>query len=352
MPVSVVVGGQFGSEGKGKVAYDLARRSSASIVVRVGGANSGHTIIDPDGNERKFRALPTASILPNTISVIAAGSYIDPFVLLSEIAETRLDPSHLIIDPNAIIITEQHKHEESNSGLREKIGSTLSGTGAAVASRLLRDGSVPFAASDDRLKPFVRDARNFMRARLKLNERVVIEGTQGFGLSVLHSQDYPSVTTRDTSAAGFVSEAGLSPLDVDEVVMVLRAFPIRVAGNSGPLPKETNWESVRNGSGYQHDITERTTVTNMVRRVANFDAAVVRSAIEVNAPNKIVLNHIDYVDSSCRRTHSLSQKAEKFVDSIERKIGATIDFVGFGPTGIVPRVHRSNASDSPAHIVR
>ena len=352
MPVSVVFGGQFGSEGKGKVAHDLARRSGASIVVRVGGANSGHTVIDPDGNVRRFRALPTASILPNTISVIAAGSYIDPSVIMAEIAATKLDPSRLIIDPNAVLITEQHKQEERNSGLREQIGSTLSGTGAAVRSRLLRDEFVRFAASDDRLKPFVRDTRTFMRGRLEFNDRIVIEGTQGFGLSVLHSKEYPNVTTRDTSAAGFVSEAGLSPLDVDEVVMVLRAFPIRVAGNSGPLPKEIDWETVRRESGYQNDITERTTVTDMVRRVARFDASVVRSAIEANVPSVIVLNHVDYVDSSCRTTHSLSQKAEEFVNSVEQEIGTGINFVGFGPSGIVPRIHKSNASDSTAHFAQ
>ena len=352
MPVSVVFGGQFGSEGKGKVAHDLARRSNRSIAVRVGGANSGHTVIDTNGKERKFRALPTASILPNTISVIAAGSYIDPEVLMAEINKTKLDPSRLIIDPNAVLITEKHKQEESRSGLKEKIGSTLSGTGAAVMSRLLRDGSARFAASDDRIKPFVRDARSFMRSRLELNERIIIEGTQGFGLSVLHSYEYPNVTTRDTSAAGFISETGLSPLDVDEVVMVLRAFPIRVAGNSGPLPKETDWETVRKESGYQVDITERTTVTDNVRRVARFDATVVRAAIKANAPNKIVLNHIDYVDSSCRETHALSEKAEQFVNSVERDIGASVDFVGFGPSGIVPRIHRASPTNSITHLAR
>ncbi len=352
MPVSVVFGGQFGSEGKGKVAHDLARRSGPSIAVRVGGANSGHTVIDPDGNIRKFRALPTASILPNTTSVIAAGSYIDPDVLLAEISKTRLDPSRLIVDPNAVLITEQHKLEEGRSGLKERIGSTLSGTGAAVISRLLRDGSARFAASDDRIKPFVRDARTFMRARLDLNERIIIEGTQGFGLSVLHSYEYPNVTTRDTSAAGFVSETGLSPLDVDEVVMVLRAFPIRVAGNSGPLPKETDWETVRRESGYQYDITERTTVTDNVRRVARFDAKVVRAAIAANAPNKIVLNHVDYMDSTCRETHALSEKAEQFVEFVEREIGASIDFVGFGPSGIVPRFRRADSPNSVTHMAR
>lgn len=349
MPISVVIGGQFGSEGKGKVAHDLARRCKSSIAIRVGGANSGHTVIDPDGNARKFRALPTASILPNAISVIAAGSYIDPSVLMAEIAETRLDPSRLLIDPNAVLITDEHKQAEHTSGLGEKIGSTLSGTGVAVISRLLRNGSAHFASSDDRLKPFIRDTSSFMRERLSSNERVIIEGTQGFGLSVLHSQDYPNVTSRDTSAAGFVSEAGLSPLDVDEVIMVLRAFPIRVAGNSGPLPNEINWETVTRESGYPNDLVEHTTVTDNIRRVARFDAAVVRAAIKVNSPNLIVLNHVDYIDASCRKTHCLNLQTEKFVTLVEQQINSKIDYIGFGPSGIVRREQRSILRKKTAH---
>ena len=348
MPVTVVVGGQFGSEGKGKVAHEFARRHGSSIAVRVGGSNSGHTVIDSSGRVRRFRTLPTASILPGTISVIAAGSYIDPSVLLKEVTESKLDPSRLLIDPNAVLITDEHKQAEQKSGLRETIGSTLSGTGAAVISRLLRKGTAQFSGHDDRLKPFIQNTRQFLRDRLKRDERIIVEGTQGFGLSPLHSADYPNVTSRDTTAAGFLSEVGLSPLDVDEVVMVLRAFPIRVAGNSGPLPNETDWETIARDSGYESDLTERTTVTNMVRRVARFDATVVRAAIEANNPSHIVLNHVDYVDASCRKTHQLNSKTEQFVAHVEQQIGSKVDFVGFGPSSIVSRVGENPAFKNTA----
>ncbi len=137
MPVTVVVGGQFGSESKGGAVYEFARRYGSSIAVRVGGSNSGHTVIDASGMVRRFRTLPTASILPGTISVIAAGPYVDPSVLLKEVAESGLDPSRLLIDPNALLITDEYKQAEQKAGLRETIGSTLIGTGAAVVSRLL-----------------------------------------------------------------------------------------------------------------------------------------------------------------------------------------------------------------------
>ncbi|PIW31019.1 MAG: hypothetical protein COW30_00945 [Rhodospirillales bacterium CG15_BIG_FIL_POST_REV_8_21_14_020_66_15] len=352
MPVSVVFGGQFGSEGKGKVVHDLARLSGARVAVRVGGPNSGHTVIDKTGAERKFQSLPTASLLPDAVSVIAAGSYVDPLILISEIVQGGLSPDRVMVDPNAVLITDSLKTEELDSGLRGRIGSTLSGTGAAVKARILRDGSAAFASSDDRLKPFIRETREFMRGCLDRGERIIIEGTQGFGLSVIHSPEYPYVTTRDTSAAGFVSEAGLSPLDVDDVVMVLRAFPIRVAGNSGPLPNEIDWQTVRRESGYAEDVTEYTTVTGAIRRVARFDPAIVRKAIEANAPTRIVLNHVDYIDSSCRASHRLSARAEEFVAGVEVGIGASIDFIGFGPSGIVPRLHNSILPTASASSVQ
>lgn len=349
MPVTVVVGGQFGSEGKGKVVHEFARRHASCIAVRVGGSNSGHTVIDSRDRVRRFRSLPTASVLPGTISVIAAGSYIDPSVLLKEVAETELDPPRLIIDPKAVVISEEHKQAEKEAGLREAIGSTLSGTGAAVVSRLRRDGTARFARDDDRLKPFLRNSREFLRKCLDHNERVIIEGTQGFGLSPFHSAYYPNVTSRDTTAAGFLSEAGLSPLDVDEVVLVIRAFPIRVAGNSGPLPKEISWETVTSESGYETDLTERTTVTDMVRRVARFDAEVVRAAITANKPSHIVLNHIDYVDVVCRKSRQLNSKTERFVAYVEHEIERKVDFLGFGPSGISPRLARTSSPGNMAN---
>ena len=195
MPVSVIVGGQFGSEGKGKVAHEFARMRNASVAVRVGGSNSGHTVIDPDGIARIFRHLPTAAILPDVTCVIGAGAYLDVDVLLAELDIAGLSDDRLIIDPNAVVITERNKEAEKGSGLREKIGSTASGTGAAVVSRVSRDCSVRFAKDDPRLSGrFVGSASKFLRERLNANERIILEGTQGFGLSVLHSEHYPYVS--------------------------------------------------------------------------------------------------------------------------------------------------------------
>ena len=337
MPVTVVVGGQFGGEGKGKVVHFLAQETKARIAIRVGGSNSGHTVIDPTGSPIIFRHLPTAAILPDVISVLGAGSYINPDILLREIFRIGLPPNRLLIDPNAMIVTEHELNEERNSLLRQSIGSTLSGTGAAVSKRISRDPSTLFARNEKRLEQYVRPVIPVMREHLEAGQRIIIEGTQGFGLSLLHSKYYPYVTSRDTTAAAFVSEAGLSPLDVDDVVLVLRTFPIRVGGNSGPLTNEIDWEVVTNESGTQIPILEYTSVTKIVRRVGRFDPDIARQAIMVNQPSRTVLNHLDYIDTSCKERGMLTEKATAFVVDVELLIGRKIDYFGFGPALLSPR---------------
>src|SRR5262249_48670419 len=145
MPVSVVVGGQYGSEGKGKVAHFLAKEKRAHFAVRVGGSNSGHTVIDPSGKARIFRHLPTACLLPSVISVLAPGNYINVSTLLTEIREMELEPQRVVVDPGAWIINENDIASEMKTGLQSAIGSTGSGTGAAVARRISRFNPGTFA---------------------------------------------------------------------------------------------------------------------------------------------------------------------------------------------------------------
>jgi adenylosuccinate synthase len=335
MPITVIIGGQFGSEGKGKVAHFLAREMEASVAIRVGGPNSGHTVVDPYGNSVILRQLPTASILPGVTCVLAAGSYINPDLLLTEIKRTGLDTGHLLIDPHAVVVTEAEERQEREGPLRRSIGSTLSGTGAAVLRRISRTGNVTLAENDERLKPFVRPVLPFLRKQLTDKQRILIEGTQGFGLSLLHSEYYPHVTSRDTTAAAFLSETGLSPLDVDDVVMVLRAFPIRVGGNSGPLPEEISWQDVTLESGSSSSIIEHTSVTNSVRRVARFDTDIVQKSIMVNRPTRIVLNHLDYIDKNCGEVPS--EKVLRFIEGVESLINTRISYLGFGPSSLVTR---------------
>jgi adenylosuccinate synthase len=326
--ISIVVGGQYGSEGKGKVAHFLARERGAAAAVRIGGPNSGHTVYDVAGRKFIFQHLPTAAVLPDTVCVLAPGSYIDVARLLHEIAVTRLPAARLRIDPNAVVITEQHRVTESLVGLRAGIGSTLTGTGAAVVDRISRTTPVRFAKDEPALAPYVGPTRSYLRAILDCGDRVVVEGTQGFGLSVLHTPHYPYATSRDTTAAGFLSEVGLSPLDVDEVALVIRSFPIRVPGHSGPLDNECSWDEVSKESASPQRLEELTSVTKSVRRIGRFSPLIVREAIQSNRPTLLFLNHVDYWDYACRGQAALTSTAHLAVAQVEKLISRRVDFVG------------------------
>src|SRR5215211_4873757 len=291
MAVTVVVGGQFGSEGKGKVALFLARERATSAVVRVGGSNSGHTAVDASGSRVILRQLPTAALLPGVLCVLGPGSYVDAGLLLEEIDTLGLERERLVIDPRAILITEHDRAAELSGPLGRRIGSTCSGTGAAVQKRVARRSIDDLVGGSRQLTPFIHDTVPLVRHMLDAGGRVLVEGTQGFGLSILHSPYCPHVTSRDTSAAGATAEAGLSPFDVDEVVLVLRAHPIRVAGNSGPFnSEEVSWADVAREGGHRK-LEEFTSVTGRLRRIARFDPVLVRRAIAVNRPSLVVLNH-------------------------------------------------------------
>lgn len=337
MPVTVIIGGQYGSEGKGKVAHWLARERLASVAVRTGGPNAGHTVEDVPDHPVVLRQLPTAAFLPEVVCVLGPGSYIDPDLLLNEVSKTGLSADRLLIDPNATVITEQDKTTERGSALRSLIGSTQSGTGAAVTKRIERKFATELAFNNSGLRRFIKPVTAFLRSQLSSGKRIILEGTQGFGLSLLHSPTYPYVTSRDTTAAAFISEAGLSPMDVDEVVMVLRAFPIRVSGHSGPLPNEITWANVSAESGGKETLVEYTSVTKTVRRVARFDGEIVRAAIAVNRPTHIVLNHLDHVDYSCRALELPTERVLEFLERVEEMIGARVDYYGFSPSSLKAR---------------
>jgi len=325
MPVSIVVGGQYGSEGKGKVAAWLSKERQADAVVRCGGTNSGHTVYSEFGEKYVFRQLPTASLQRGVVSVLVSGSYIDVDVLKREIELAGLTPELLFIDPHAVVITSQDKAYEARSGLIDRISSTGSGTGSALIRRISRDEKTLFAKDIDQLQPYLTDTKEYLSGLLFNGGRVVIEGTQGYGLSVLHSKHYPYVTSRDTTAAGFLSECGVSPLHVDEIVLVIRAFPIRVSGPSGPLAHEVTWEEVSREAGFEKECVEYTSVTNSVRRVARFDPGVVCGAIMANSPTHVILNHLDYVDPGSR---------DVFLSDVESSINHRVDYVGLGPEEI------------------
>lgn len=321
MSITIVVGGQYGGEGKGKVTYCIAKEKNIKITVRIGGTNSGHTVVTNENKKFILRQLPTTSILPNSISILSAGSYIDLDILKKEIELTGISEKQLLIDPNAMIITQEDKANEENNNLRKTIGSTLSGTGESVIRRINRNKKTLLAKDIHDLKPYITDSKKFLYDQIQKKQKILIEGTQGYGLSLLHSPYYPFCTSRDTTAAGFLAETGLSPLDVEDIILTIRTFPIRVEGNSGELKNEFDWETLKQAP-------EFTSVTKKTRRIAEFDPEIVIRAIMSNRPTTIVLNHVDYIAENQRN---------EFIKKIETSINQKIDYIGLDDKCIIKK---------------
>ena len=327
MSLWVVVGGQFGSEGKGKVSAFIAKHEDIGICVRCGGPNSGHSFVDDSGKTVLLRQLPTGFVNPRTRLLIPAGALIDLTVLKQEIDWLSLPTSRIGIDRHCFIIQEQDREKERLLGLRERLSSTLCGVGAAQSRRVLRTDDALLAKdvldAHPWLRPHLTDVSAEVNDNLDAGEKVLIEGTQGFGLSLYHSGHYPKTTSRDTTAAGFLSEVGVSPRLVTEIVLVFRTFPIRVAGwQAGPLKDEISWEQLRDESGYPHEIQERTSVTNKVRRVGRFDWQLARAASRCNRPTRIAITGLDYLDHGsygCVRPDYLTARTKLFLREVREQ---------------------------------
>ncbi len=333
MPVTVVVGGQYGGEGKGKVTAHLCANHGYHAVVRCGGPNSGHTV-SIDGQETVLRQVPAGVVNPETQLFLAAGCLINVALLFEEIDRFGLTPDRLKVDSNAMIITEEEIQSEKTIGLEKSIGSTCSGVGAAVARRVSRNNNVKLARDIPELEPFLSLVSIDLNLLHDQGKKMIVEGTQGFGLSLYHTRCYPFATSRDTTASAFLSEAGLSPLTVAGIIMVLRTYPIRVGGNSGPLSKETDWETVRSESRYPYSIEEHTSVTKRLRRVGRFDLDLARQAAEVNRPTAVALMGLDYLDyenKSATTFSELTEDSRDFVSEIQHAMGTRVAFLGTGP---------------------
>jgi adenylosuccinate synthase len=332
MSCTVVIGGQYGSEGKGKIAALLAAGSSHPWVVRCGGPNSGHSVWS-EGQQFIFQQLPTAALHPTSTVLLAAGCAIDESILIREVRAAGLPQNRVIVDPCAVLIAESDREEE----LRDiaSIGSTASGTNHALIRRMRRRSDVGLAASSNELHRNVRieSVAPLLHRCLRDGRDVIVEGTQGFGLSLLHGAAYPYATARETSASAFCSEVGLSPRHVDRIVMVIRTFPIRVGGTSGPLPNEIDWGEVRRLSGAPQDEPEFTSVSHRVRRVAHFEVGAVRRACAYNDPTSLAvmgLDRLHYADRNITDAARLSSPALEFIARLERETGVPVDWVGTG----------------------
>lgn len=342
--VDVLIGGQYGSEGKGNVVSFLAREYD--VMVRVGGPNAGHTVASLQG-PYTYHHLPSGSRDVAARLLLGPGMTIRVQSLLKEIADCNITPDRLFIDPQATIIEDEDVQKESES-LVSVIASTGSGSGAASARRILSRGNIGIRLAKDvpELAPYVGSKGNYhgttadrLEEAYRKGQSILLEGTQGSGLSVFHGS-YPHVTSRDTNVAGCLAEAGISPRRVRKILMVVRPMPIRVGdpdGNngytSGPLKHSTTFDDIAQEAGLNAEslrIAEKTSTTKRNRRVGWFEWDQFRKACALNAPTDIVLTFADYLsasNSSARRFDALTSDTIRFVEELERVSQAPVSLI-------------------------
>ncbi|MFI6447301.1 adenylosuccinate synthase [Kitasatospora sp. NPDC050543] len=332
MPALVLVGAQWGDEGKGK-ATDLLGGSVDYVVRYQGGNNAGHTVVIGD-QKYALHLLPSGILSSNVTPVIGNGVVIDPGVLLSELAglnERGIDTSKLLISGNAHLITPYHrtldKVTERFLGKR-RIGTTGRGIGPTYADKINRVGirvqdlfdesilqqkieaalhdknqllvklynrrAIPaelvleeYLGYADKIKPFLADTTLVLDEALKADKVVLLEGGQGTLLDVDHGT-YPFVTSSNPTAGGACTGAGIGPTKIDRVIGILKAYTTRVG--SGPFPTElldADGEALRRIGG------ERGVTTGRDRRCGWFDAVIARYATRVNGLTDFFLTKLD-----------------------------------------------------------
>jgi adenylosuccinate synthase len=329
----VVVGAQWGDEGKGKVVDALAER--ASVVVRYqGGANAGHTVDAPDG-AFVLHQVPSGILHAGARCVIGNGVVLDPETLFHEIdaltARGIPVPDRLLISDRAHLVLPYHKLLDGESARSRKIGTTARGIGPCyedkVGRRGVRVGDLRYPAivaklvgagceranavlqlggssqrceADTvvaelevlapRLLPYVGDAGRLIADTLRGGGSVLLEGAQGALLDVDHGT-YPFVTSSSTTAGGAAIGAGIGPTAIDAVLGVLKAYTTRV-GN-GPLPTEAPepFGSRLRELGHEFGAT-----TGRPRRCGWFDAMVARYAVRVNGLTALAVTKLDILD--------------------------------------------------------
>ena len=323
MTSTVVVGGFFGDEGKGKIISYLAVKDNPTVVVRGGaGPNAGHTIKDGD-KVYKVRMLPSGFLNKNAKVMIGPGVVINPDVFLKEI--TDFDASgRAFLDKHCGIIEQTHLNEDSKGELKEKIGSTGSGTGPANASRAMR--TLKLAKDIDSLSSYIDDVPQVVNSAIEKNENVLVEGTQGTFLSLWHGT-YPFVTSKDVTASGICADIGLGPKNVDEVIVVFKSYVTRVG--TGPLSNELNSETTS-----EKGWAEFGTVTGRPRRAAEFDFELAKRAIMLNSATQIAITKLDVRFTECAgKTNydELSSEAKSFIKNIEDKLKVPVTLIGTGP---------------------
>lgn len=339
--LNLVMDGQWGSTGKGKLCYYLAMKHDVQVAVCDFQTNAGHTIVLDDDQKFVFQQLPVSALKKDVLCLINPGATITVKKLLEEIEMAGVQ-DRLIIHPHACVVTEKCKEMEALT--LKRIASTLKGVGAATGMKAMRHPDTVLVKDVPELSRWVGNTTDALLDALACHKMVLGEGAQGFDLSINHGLDYPFVTSRDVTPAAFMSNAGIPVRFLGRVYGCLRTYPIRVGnhvedgitvGSSGPYyedQQEVDWERIKMLSGANFDLSEKTTVTQKIRRVFTFSNLQVAKFIRVCSPDSIFLNFVNHLDASClgvRDWHKLPLSVAEYISDLDHFM-ADVAYNSFG----------------------
>lgn len=324
MSCTIIVGGFFGDEGKGKIVAHIACKDKPVIISRGGvGPNAGHTVQIGD-REYGVRMVPSGFVYKQAKLCIGSGVLVDPRILKQEVEMLDVK-GRIFVDKRCGIITEDHiVRDKGSAHLSKKIGSTGSGCGPANSDRVMRIS--PQAKDVPELAEYMLDVPKAIDDELKQGRTVLLEGTQGFGISLYYGT-YPFVTSKDTSASQIAADNGVGPTKIDDVIVVFKAYPTRVG--EGPFSTEMTAEK-SDSMGIQ----EFGTVTHRKRRIGGWDGDMARYSAMINGCTQAAITGIDRVDKNCfgvTEYGKLSKKAKDFLKRAENDIGSPITLISTGP---------------------
>lgn len=404
---TVIVGLNFGDEGKGKVVDYYAQ--SADVVVRYsGGCNAGHTIYH---NKAKIvlRLIPSGIFNEGVKCILAQGMVLDPIVLSKEIKNLRHKgielEDRLYISNRAHIVTAKHINDDSTTSISAKVGTTKKGIGPAYTDKISRNGlrmhtlitatdrdlnwlraiaggteeALELKEAIDIIKPFVTDTAYMINACIASNHEVLFEGAQGTLLDIDHGT-YPYVTSSNSIAGGACTGAGVGPSRITQVVGITKAYSTRVG--EGPFPTEIHGSI---GDELRQAGKEFGSVTKRPRRIGWFDVPLTKYAAMINGLDVLIITKLDvlsdldkikvctsygglditpvdlakcdtpeYVELAgwsdekdkiglVREYDRLPANAKAYIEFIERKVGIPIGLVSVGP-------EREQVIDRSAHV--
>jgi len=358
----VIVGGQFGDEGKGKIVDFLTEK--ADLIARYnGGNNAGHTVVVKD-DVFKFHLIPSGTVHKGKLNVVGNGTVIDPKVIVGEIENLEekgysISEKNLIISQNAHVIREKHVEEDKTTG--GKIGTTSRGIGPCYKDKIARTGlrMIDYVKEDNKyakkIKPLVKDTSLIVNQFLENGKNILLEGAQGTLLDIDHGT-YPYVTSSNVIAGGACTGLGIGPSKINTVIAIMKAYVTRVGG--GPLPTELGTEQqtknedginelqktlgdeglkhlkrkiiikANDGDEYNQGRLlrfngyEYGTTTGRPRRCGWFDALIGRYAVRINGLDAVIITKLDVLSDFkkikiCTAYKYKDKKLIEFTNNIE-----------------------------------